>query len=134
MNRYVPNSAESFLTMTTCIEKVRAHEATLPAEPQPEGESKSDNNNNANANADDMAMDTTEDLPQPPAPTTVLPEVEVFLCTLCVTTLLRYGLHTEAAWAASNWTRPRFCARCPGTGMTVPSTGVEKRAASYLRA
>jgi 26S proteasome regulatory subunit N3 len=101
VNRYVPNSAESFRTMTTCIEKVRAHEATLPAEPQPEGESKSDNNNNANANADDMAMDTTEDLPQPPAPTTVLPEVEVFLCTLCVTTLLRYGLHTEAAWAAS---------------------------------
>ena len=79
--------------MSTCIEKIKAHEATLPQEP--ESESKDEEK------SDSDAMDTTEDAPKPPPPTSVLPEVEVFLFNLCVTTLLRYGLVTEAAWASS---------------------------------
>ena len=79
--------------MSTCIEKIKAHEATLPQEP--ESESKDEEK------SDSDAMDTTEDAPKPPPPTSVLPEVEIFLFNLCVTTLLRYGLVTEAAWASS---------------------------------
>ncbi len=82
-----------FASMTTCIEKIKAHEATLPDEPEPEAKDEE--------KLDSDAMDTTEEPPKPPVPTSVLPEVEVYLFNLSVTTLLRYGLITEAAWGSS---------------------------------
>ena len=89
----MPTDVPSFASMSTCIEKIKAHEATLPQEP--ETESKGDETTSSDA------MDITEEPSKLPVPSSVLPEVEVFLFNLCVTTLLRYGLVTEAAWGSS---------------------------------
>ena len=50
---------------------------------------------------DENSMDIVEESASNAAPTSVIPEVDIFLFNLCVTTLLRYGLNAEAGWASS---------------------------------
>jgi 26S proteasome regulatory subunit N3 len=85
--------------MNTCIDKISAYEATLPLEEEIVAESKS--KDHGDKATDENAMETVEESEPDTAPTSVMPEVEVFLFNLCVTTLLRYGLNVEAGWASS---------------------------------
>lgn len=75
---YVPSDHPSYATMTSFVEK-------LPT--------------SNNATATDNAMEL-EDITINATVLTILPEVEVYLLTLIVTTLLRYQLNQEAAAAS----------------------------------
>jgi len=108
LSRYVPASCPTFVPMKQCVE-------LLPHTPVVEDDSNSASGDSSSssgaAGGGSAAMDVADDEALGPPllpvaavavpPTTVIPEVEVFLFTLVVTTLLRCGLNGEAAFAAT---------------------------------
>lgn len=87
----VPTNSPSFAVMKQCIELLPA---TL------DDASSSSGGSGSSSGAMDVADDAADVVAAAP-PTSALPEVEVYLFTLVVTTLLRHALDGEAAFAAT---------------------------------
>jgi 26S proteasome regulatory subunit N3 len=117
LNKYIPLTNSSYENMLKCITKIKDHEATLPPPPVSaldeaaafEAASKSSPSKEAKvAFDDDINMDidseTKEEKNNGP-PTEVLPEVEIYLFTLIVNTLLRYDLNQYTPLASAQLTQ-----------------------------
>ena len=119
--KYFPVDNVSLSAINSYIECIKKHEATLPVPitdieidlATGDGETESSSagvgvpTGDAVADADgDDLMGANEETKKEAAPsgppTTVLPEVEIFIYTLVLTTLLRYNLNTDATLASTN--------------------------------
>lgn len=90
VNKYVPVDCPTFEVMNKSIEKVPVTDVVVEETKKAESEADS---------MDVEPADSSEKIIVPPS--TILPEVEVYIFTLIVTTLLRHERNAEAAYAAT---------------------------------
>lgn len=87
MDKYIPEDNVSYNNISICLEKIKVVEDQLPNLPDEKTE-------------ESDAMDT--EIPQDSDKMkTVLPELEVYIFNLTITTLLKYDLTIDAAWAST---------------------------------
>lgn len=89
VKKYIPSDGPTFEVMNKSIEKVPVVDSA------PEETKRSD------SEGDSMDVDAADSSEKFVPPTSVLPEVEVYIFTLIVTTLLRHERNAEAAYAAT---------------------------------
>ena len=87
VNKYVPTDCPTYGVMNKAIEKLPIIESGAEESKKPESE------------GGDMDVEVTEKVVVPPS--SILPEVEVYIFTLIVTTLLRHECNAEGAYAAT---------------------------------
>jgi 26S proteasome regulatory subunit N3 len=90
VNKYVPADCPTFDVMNKSIEKVPVQDGPAEESKRPEAEGDS-------MDVEAAASPTKIAVPA----STILPEVEVYIFTLIVTTLLRHGRNAEAAYAST---------------------------------